>query len=86
MKTFRQFLIESDINSLIDKRDKLNIQLDDANHSIQSHLKMKKYTDDQVAWNEKYTSLKDRLNSINNSIKSNEEQINLARKQPNDTK
>ena len=86
MISFRQFLLESDINTLLDKRDKLKIQLDDTSHSIQSHLKMKRFTDDQVAWSEKYKTLKMKLDTINSNIKANDEQINLARKEPNDTK
>lgn len=86
MRSFRQFLLESNIQDLIDKRDKLKIQLDDTKHSIQSHLKMKKYNDDQVAWSEKYKALNLKLDTINANIKANEEQINLARKEPNDTK
>lgn len=82
MISFRQFLLESDINTLLDKKDKLKIQLDDTNHSIQSHLKMKRFTDDQVAWSEKYKTLKMKLDTINANIKANDEQINLARKEP----
>lgn len=82
MISFRQFLIESDIDTLIDKNEKLKIQLDDTNHALQSHLKMKKFTDDQIKWSEKYQTLKNKLETINNNIRSNEEQIKIARNTP----
>ena len=86
MKTFKQFLNESDIQSLVDKGEKLKIQLDDTEHSIQSHLKMKKFNDDQVAWAEKYKSLQTKRDTIRNNIKTNDEQIKIARKEPEDKK
>lgn len=86
MISFRQFLLESDINSLLDKRDKLNIQLDDAKHNLNSHIKMKKFTDDKNQWTEKYKSLQLRIETLNNNIKSNNEQIKIAREENKDQK
>lgn len=72
-------LNESDVNTLLDKRDKLKIQLDDAKHSLQSHIKMKRFNEDDVKWSEKYEALKLKIDNITNNIKTNEDQIKLAR-------
>lgn len=86
MISFRQFLKEANINDLMDKRDKLNIQLDDAKHDLNSHIKMKRFTDDNVQWAEKYKSLQLRIETLNNNIKTNEEQIKIAREEENERK
>ena len=82
MKTFKQFLKEAKEKDIQAKLDKLKIQLDDAEHALSSHKKMKTFdvkdTESSNKWNEKLESLKDKIKTIKTNIESTENQLKFS--------
>ena len=83
MKTFKQFLLEAEEKDIKLKLDKLKVQLDDAEHNLSSHKKMKRFdvkdTESSGKWSEKLQDLKDKIQIIKDNIKTTEDQLEAAK-------